>query len=113
MIFCARAMRGLRRMGRERPGALLARRTRTMKPCSSDARGQLSVFIREEAGAIVAYLEYKRDTESHGLIAEEINAARDTFWRNRAANGPTHQAVRQHLKEEAEYLKKIGGGKSR
>jgi hypothetical protein len=31
MIFYARATRGLRRMRRERPGALLARRTRTMK----------------------------------------------------------------------------------
>jgi hypothetical protein len=38
MIFCARAMRGLRRMKRERPDALLARRTRTMKRCSFDAR---------------------------------------------------------------------------
>jgi len=77
------------------------------------ARGQLSVFTREEAGAIVSYLEYKRDTEPHGLFAEEINAALDSFWRDRAANGPTLQAVRQHLKEEAEYLEKIGGGKSR
>src|SRR2546422_4935126 len=34
----ARATRGLRRMGRERPGALLARRTRTVKLCSFDAR---------------------------------------------------------------------------
>lgn len=34
----ARATRGLRRMRRERPGALLARKTRTMKRCSSDAR---------------------------------------------------------------------------
>lgn len=33
----ARATRGLRRMGRERPGALFARRTRTMKRCSFDA----------------------------------------------------------------------------
>ncbi len=40
MIFCARATRGLRRMGEERPGALLARRTRTMKRCSSDARSR-------------------------------------------------------------------------
>jgi hypothetical protein len=31
MIFCAHATRGLRRLGRERPGALLARRTRTVK----------------------------------------------------------------------------------
>ena len=36
----ARATRGLRRMRRERPGALLARRTRTMKRCSSDARSR-------------------------------------------------------------------------
>lgn len=74
------------------------------------ARCRLSVFAREEAGAIVAYLEYKRDTDPHGLHAEEINAALDSFWRDRAANGPTHQAVRQHLKEEAEYLRDIGMG---
>lgn len=30
----ARATRGLRRMGKERPGALLARRTRTVKLCT-------------------------------------------------------------------------------
>jgi hypothetical protein len=40
MIFCARATRGLRRMGRERLGALLARRTRTVKLCSFDARSK-------------------------------------------------------------------------
>ena len=77
------------------------------------ARGRLSVFTREEAGAIVSYLEYKHDTDSHGLNTEEINAALDSFWRDRAANAPTHHTVRQHLKDEAEYLKEIGGGKSR
>lgn len=76
------------------------------------ARSQFSVFTKEEAGAIVAYLEYKRDEDSHGLNAEDINAALDGFWRDRAATGPTHQAVRQHLKEEADYLKEIGGGTS-
>ena len=40
MIFCARATRGLRRKERERPGALLARRTRTVKLCSFDARSK-------------------------------------------------------------------------
>ena len=40
MIFCARATRGLRIVWRERPGALLARRTRTIKRCSSDARSK-------------------------------------------------------------------------
>jgi hypothetical protein len=76
------------------------------------ARCQLSVFTREEAGAIVAYLEYKRDADLHGLNAEDINAALDSFWRDRAISGPTHQAVRQYLKEEAEYLRDIGGGNS-
>jgi hypothetical protein len=66
------------------------------------ARCQLSIFTREEAGAIVAYLEYKRDADLHGLNAEEINASLESFWRDRAANGPTQQAIRQTLKEEAE-----------
>jgi hypothetical protein len=36
MIFCARATRGLRIVWRERPGALLARRTRTIKKDGKD-----------------------------------------------------------------------------
>ena len=76
------------------------------------ARCRLSVFTREEAGAIAAYLEYKRDADSHGLNAEEINAALDSFWRDRAAKGPTRHEVRQHLKQEAEYLRDIGSGKN-
>ena len=40
MIFCARATRGLRKMVREWPGALLARRTRTIRMCSFDARSK-------------------------------------------------------------------------
>lgn len=62
-------------------------------------RCRLSVFTREEAQAIVAYLEYKRDVDSHGLNTEEIKAALDCFWRDRAANGPTHQAIRQYRHE--------------
>ena len=73
---------------------------------------RLSVFTREEAFAIVTYLEYTRDADRHGLNAEEITAALDNFWRDRAANGPTHQTIRQHLTEEAEYLKDIGSGKN-
>jgi hypothetical protein len=76
------------------------------------ARCRVSVFTREEAGAIVAYLEYKRDADPHGLNAEEINAALDSFWRGRAANAPTHQMVQQHLKDEADYLKDIRDRKS-
>ena len=71
------------------------------------ARCQLSIFTREEAGAIVAYLEYKRDADPHSFNAEEINASLDGFWRDRAANGPTQQAIRQTLKEEAECMRDI------
>ena len=76
------------------------------------ARCRLSVFTREESGAIVAYLEYKRDADPHGLNAEEIDAALDNFWQDRAANGPTHQTIRRYLAEETEYLKDIGSGKN-
>ena len=75
------------------------------------SRCRLSVFTREEAQAIVAYLEYKRDADSHELNTEEIKAALDCFWRDRAANGPTHQAIRQYRNEEAEYLRDIARGK--
>jgi len=36
----ARATRGLRRMKREQPGALFARRTRTVRRCSFDAHSK-------------------------------------------------------------------------
>ena len=44
MIFCARATRGLRRMRREQPGALFARRTHTMKLCSPGRRARLGAL---------------------------------------------------------------------
>ena len=40
MIFCARATRGLRRVGGEQPTILLARRGRTIRMCSLDARSE-------------------------------------------------------------------------
>lgn len=71
------------------------------------ARSQLSIFTREEAGAIVAYLEYKRAADSHGLNHEEIDAALDSFWRDRAKTAPNHEALRQHLRAEAEYIENL------
>ncbi|WP_455245565.1 DUF6714 family protein [Petrachloros mirabilis] len=68
------------------------------------ARCQLSVFTREEAGAIVAYLEYKRDTDQDGINLQEIDAALDGFWRERARLAPTHETLRQHVHAEARYL---------
>ncbi|HSL05890.1 MAG TPA: hypothetical protein VK901_20435 [Nitrospiraceae bacterium] len=58
------------------------------------ARCRLSVFTREEADAIVAYLEYKRDVDLLKFNADEIDAALDSFWWDRAVNGPTQHAVR-------------------
>ena len=74
------------------------------------ARAHLSVFTREEAGAIVAYLEWKREADPHGVNREEIDAALDGFWRQRAQEAPTGDMLRQHLREEAEYLKELRGG---
>lgn len=71
------------------------------------ARAQLSIFTREEAGAIVAYLEYKRDADPHGLNRDEIDAALDGFWRDRARHAPTQETLRHHLQAEAEYIKNL------
>jgi hypothetical protein len=73
-------------------------------------RCRLSVFTREEAGAIVAYLEFKRDADSYGINASEINAALDGFWRERSASGPTEQMLKQHVKDEQAYLNDINHG---
>jgi hypothetical protein len=71
------------------------------------ARAQLSIFTREEAAAIVAYLEYKRGADSHGLNHDEIDAALGSFWHDRAKTAPTHETLRQHLQAEAEYIKNL------
>jgi hypothetical protein len=71
------------------------------------ARAQLSIFTREEAAAIVAYLEYKRGADLHGLNHDEIDAALNRFWHDRAKTAPTQEALRQHLQAKAEYAKQL------
>ena len=68
---------------------------------------RLSAFTREEACAIVAYLEYRRDADLHGINQVDINAALDHFWRRRAEEAPTQDALRRHLQAEAEYIKDL------
>jgi hypothetical protein len=68
------------------------------------ARNKLAVFTREEARAIVAYLEWKRDCDETGLEREEIGAALDGFWRSRSLEAPLQATLRRHITEEAEYL---------
>jgi hypothetical protein len=66
-------------------------------------RYRLSAFTREEAAAIVAYLEFKRERDTLGVDAPAIDAALDQFWRSRAVNAPTRQMLEQHLSEEARF----------
>ena len=74
------------------------------------ARSKLAVFTREEAGAIVAYLEWKRDSDTFGIDREEIEAALEDFWRPRAKAAPTQAALRHHVRAEAEYLNNLKKG---
>jgi hypothetical protein len=66
------------------------------------ARCKLSIFTREEARAIVAYLEYKRDMDVHGLATDDIKAALDSFWMDRAAHAPEQKDLRESVKAEKE-----------
>ena len=68
------------------------------------ARFRLSIFSREEAGALVAYLELKRDLDPRGFDAPAIDAALERFWRERARSAPTAADIARHLAGEAEYL---------
>lgn len=71
------------------------------------ARFRLSIFTREEAKAIVAYLRYKRDSDLYRTEAEQIDAALNEFWNERAADAPLAESLIQHLREEYEYLAAI------
>ncbi len=71
------------------------------------ARYRLSIFTREEAGAIVAYLEYKRNHNPDSFDQPRIDAALESFWRERAHTAPSADILRQHLADEKEYLEAI------
>lgn len=74
---------------------------------SDHARYRLSVFTREEAKAIVAYLEHKRKCSPYKIDLRAINGALDNFWRDRAKYAPTAEELRQHLAREEEYFNTI------
>ena len=60
------------------------------------SRHRLSVFCREEAAAIVAYLEFRRDTDELGADRPRIESALTRFWRDRAERAPTVEDLRRH-----------------
>jgi len=67
------------------------------------ARYRLSVFTREEAQAIVAYMTYRRRSDAMGLDKPRIDAALAAFWRDRAENAPTHEELQRHLNSEERF----------
>ena len=60
---------------------------------------RLSVFTREEANAIVAYLEFKRDSDPDVIDRGAIDAALDSFWLERARTAPRAASLAQYLAE--------------
>ena len=71
------------------------------------ARWRLSVFTREEANAIVAYLEFKRDLDPDVIDRQSIAAALKSFWLERARTAPQARSLEQHTAEQQEYLAAI------
>jgi hypothetical protein len=66
------------------------------------AHYRLSVFPREEATAIVAYLEHLRAATD--LRAACIQAALDRFWYQRARSAPATAELTRHLKQQREFM---------
>lgn len=67
------------------------------------ARHRLSVFTREEAKAIVAYMTYKREHDTAGLDTVRIDEALKEFWLDRVENAPAREILEAHLKEEERF----------
>ena len=68
------------------------------------ARYRLSVFTREEAQAIVAYMSCKIEQDTMGMDQPRIDAALKEFWLDRAEHAPTREALEGHLKEERAFM---------
>ena len=69
------------------------------------ARYRLSIFNREEAAAIVEYLEYKKNREE--MERDRIEASLNDFWRERVRSAPQTQELSAHIKEKEEYVAAI------
>jgi hypothetical protein len=68
------------------------------------SRYRLSIFTREEAGAIVQYLEFRRENDPDRMDTNQIDAALNSFWYERAKSAPDDQSLQDHLQLEDEYL---------
>jgi hypothetical protein len=74
------------------------------------ARYRLSVFAREEASAIVAYLRFKRDVDLDVSDRAGIDAALESFWLERAQTAPLAESLKQYIAEQEEYLAAVRSG---
>lgn len=77
------------------------------------ARYRLSIFTREEAAAIVEYLEYKRGRDELGMDGKRITAALELFWRERAEKAPRVEELQRHIREQEEYVEAVRRGNMR
>jgi hypothetical protein len=68
------------------------------------ARYRLSIFTREEAQAIVFYLKFRQEIDFIGIEREQIEAAMNSFWLERAEIAPIAPNIIAHMLEEHEYL---------
>ena len=75
------------------------------------ARYRLSVFTREEAKAIVAYLRYRQEADPAAPERMAIESALDGYWLERTKAAPPAQSLTQYLTQQAEYLAAIMDGK--
>ena len=73
------------------------------------ARYRLSVFAREEAGAIVTYLRFSAARDDIGISSRAIDAALRLFWVDRADHAPTSAKLDAHLREEDAFNAAILG----
>jgi hypothetical protein len=71
------------------------------------ARQRLSVFTREEAGAIVEYLKLKREQDELGVEQKWIQAALEAFWLERAEHAPRTEELKQYLRQQQEYIEAV------
>lgn len=88
-------------------GALLNPKRYGAISFSDYARFRLSVFTREEAHAIVAYLEYRRSIDTEGIDTSSIDRALDSFWRDRAERAPAAEELERHLAAEQDYFRDL------
>lgn len=74
---------------------------------------KFSIFTREEAAAIVVYLEWKRDHDTCGVGRDDINTALDEYWKKRAQEAPIQESLKRHIQAEADWLRAFSQGQNK